>query len=103
MRGTCNQRDRHRTLKSLRLTECKFQKVMTSRTGQRSFPSPPKRPAKEPLKLKALTPEMIISDTDDDVRGDKVAQEVFKPKLLNHCICSCFFCCNDDFIASRPL
>ena len=45
---------------------------------KRSFPSPPKRAlaVREPPRFQALTPEMMISETDDDVMGDKVAQEV---------------------------
>ena len=53
-------------------------KHVKSFTMKRSFPSPPKRTlaVREPPRFQALTPEMMISETDDDVMGDKVAQEV---------------------------
>ena len=56
---------------------------MTTRARQRSFPSPPKRSltSKDHPQFQALTPEMMVDEADDDVFGDKVAQEVF---------CDCF-------------
>ncbi|XP_063688683.1 uncharacterized protein LOC134821821 isoform X4 [Bolinopsis microptera] len=57
---------------------------MTTRARQRSFPSPPNRSltAKEQPQFQALTPEMIVDEADDDVFGDKVAQEILRDNRL---------------------
>ncbi|KAL5271637.1 hypothetical protein ACHWQZ_G002046 [Mnemiopsis leidyi] len=51
---------------------------------KRTFPSPPKRalPVREPLRFQTLTPEMMISETDDDVMGDRVAQEILRENRM---------------------
>lgn len=51
---------------------------MTTRPKHRTFPAPPKRSLQpnEPMRFKAMTPELVVEEADDDVMGDKVAQEV---------------------------